>query len=329
MEAIAKKGRLVFHIGGDTGGVNFPINQQLVVDHMERDFKHDPKEPAADPAFLYVLGDCVYFNGQGAEYFPQFYRPYEHYLAPIFAVPGNHDGDPKAPEKSLDAFMRNFCAKKPIITPDAGEGSRDAMTQPNAYWTLETPLVNLVGLYTNVPEHGRLDEQQIAWLVSELKGTPSSKPLFLTMHHPIYSADDHHAGSGYMRGVLEKAVKQAGRRPDIVFAGHVHNYQRFTRVVDGRQVPYIVAGAGGYWHLHRIAPVNGERLIVPYRLVEDGNDVTLERFVDDRHGFLRVEVTPKAVFGKYYTVPRPQESWSADARLVDSFQLNLQTHKLV
>jgi phosphoribosylcarboxyaminoimidazole (NCAIR) mutase len=35
--------------------------------------------------------------------------------------------------------------------------------------------------------------------------------------------------------------------------GHVHNYQRFTRPLNGRDVPYIVAGAGGYWHLHTMA----------------------------------------------------------------------------
>jgi hypothetical protein len=30
------------------------------------------------------------------------------------------------------------------------------------------------------------------------------------------------------------------------FSGYVHNYQRFSRTVDGQMVPYIVAGAGGY-----------------------------------------------------------------------------------
>ena len=43
--------------------------------------------------------------------------------------------------------------------------------------------------------------------------------------------------------------------PDMVVTGHVHNYQRFTRTVHGdeggdeKEVPYVVAGAGGFWHL--------------------------------------------------------------------------------
>ncbi len=48
---------------------------------------------ADKPAFLYVVGDCVYFNGEVGQYYAQFYEPYELYAAPIFAVPGNHDGE--------------------------------------------------------------------------------------------------------------------------------------------------------------------------------------------------------------------------------------------
>src|SRR5205085_7642757 len=90
----------------------------------------------------------------------QFYKPYEHYLAPIFAVPGNHDGDNVAPETSLEAFMRNFCSLHPVHTPEAREIQRDAMTQPNVFWTLVTPVCTIIGLYTNVPEGGKIRQDQ-------------------------------------------------------------------------------------------------------------------------------------------------------------------------
>lgn len=327
--AIADKNEMVFHISGDIGGIKRPEVQQLVVDGMEKDFQHDPKQPTSDPVFAYTLGDCVYYNGQAVDYYDQFYKPYEHYLAPIFAVPGNHDGDPIVPETSLEAFVRNFCAPTPVITPDARDVPRDAMTQPNVFWSLLSPVATIIGLYSNVPEGGKIRPDQQAWLVDELKKAPKSKALFVTMHHPVYSADDHHSGSAAMRTALESAITASGRHPDIVFAGHVHNYQRFTRVVKKEQFPYIVAGAGGYWHLHAVAKVNGQKVIAPVTMTQTGDEVTLERYVDDRHGFLRVEIKASVITGKYYTVPRPQESWHVPSRLADTFQFNWRQHKLL
>ena len=327
--AIADKNEMVFHISGDIGGIKRPEVQQLVVDGMEKDFQHDPKEITSDPVFAYTLGDCVYYNGQAADYYAQFYKPYEHYVAPVFAVPGNHDGDAVAPETSLEAFVRNFCSPTPVITPDARDIPRDAMTQPNVFWSLVTPVATIVGLYSNVPEGGKIRPDQQTWLANELKKAPKSKALFVTMHHPIYSADDHHSGSGAMRTALESAITASDRHPDIVFAGHVHNYQRFTRVVKKEQFPYIVAGAGGYWHLHAVAKVNGQKVIAPVTMTQTGDEVTLERYVDDRHGFLRVEIKGSVITGKYYTVPRPQESWHVPSRLADTFKFNWRQHKLL
>jgi hypothetical protein len=33
--------------------------------------------------------------------------------------------------------------------------------------------------------------------------------------------------------------------PDLFLSAHAHNYQRYTRRIGGKQVPYIVAGTGG------------------------------------------------------------------------------------
>src|SRR5579863_2284170 len=231
--AIAKANRLVFHVAGDLGGINFAVPQERVAQGLEEDFVINPADPSVNPAFLYVLGDCVYFNGQISQYYAQFYQPYEHYLAPIFAAPGNHDGDPMAPEKSLDGFVRNFCAAKPgTKTPESQDSPRTAMTQPNVYWTLLTPLVNIVGLYSNVPEGGVVKQPQIDWFQNELATLDKNIPLVVTLHHPVYSADAFHSGSTHMKQLIEDAANKVGRHPEMVVAGHVHNYQRFTKTMD-------------------------------------------------------------------------------------------------
>ena len=327
MAAIRASERLVFHIAGDTGGIKVPQEQQIVIMHIESDCQ--VADPSGQPAFFYHLGDVVYYYGEDNGYYSQFYEPYQQYPLPIFAIPGNHDGDVfDDTEQSLAGFAANFCAPVPAITKDAGDVSRDAMTQPNVYWTLDTPFVTIIGLYTNVPEGGKLDNYQIAWFESELAAAPTGKALIVAMHHPIYSADQYHAGSQYMGQLLEQAIQKSGRTPDVVFAGHVHNYQRFTRALNGSDVPFVVAGAGGYWHLHYMTKdQQGNAIQTSYAIPE--MNVTLASYCDDHHGYMRVEVTPQTLKGEYFAVPRPQESWHKPANLVDSFTLDLKEHRLV
>jgi hypothetical protein len=69
------------------------------------------------------------------------YDPFRDYPAPIFAIPGNHDGmvAPNTESVTLDAFLENFCAagEPPHRTPEAGELVRTAQVQPAVYFTLE------------------------------------------------------------------------------------------------------------------------------------------------------------------------------------------------
>ena len=320
---IVRKKRLTFHLNGDMGGIQYAVPQELVAKGMEADF--DSAKPAsANPAFLYITGDCVYFNGEVKEYYKQFYQPYEFYRGPIFAVPGNHDGENLPDDDTLQGFIRNFCSNAPVKMPESGDSHRTAMVQPNVYWTLLTPLVNIIGLYSNVPAGGDIRSPQKEWLVNELKTLPKNLPLFVALHHPVYSADDHHSGSTYMKNVIEDASQQAGRHPDMILAGHVHNYQRLTKqAAGGAQVPHLVTGAGGYHNLHHIMKVDGEKMVPPVTFNDkQGAPVTLERYSDDHHGFLRLEVTPQLVTGRYFTVPRPQEPFSKGSQLLDYFEFD-------
>lgn len=324
------KNGMAFHITGDTGGIKNPNPQKLVATRVVQDLQ----EGNPRPAFFYHLGDVVYFYGETDQYYGQFYEPYAGYNAPIFAVPGNHDGDlsPKMEDDdvpSLQAFVNNFCQRIPHHTREALDETRSGMTQPNVYWTLKTPLVTIIGLYTNVPEGGRLDDSQISWLQEELTDMKGQGPLIVAMHHPIYSLESIHSGSVYMGTILDKAIELSGRIPDLVLAGHVHNYQRFTRQYQGYQIPYVVAGGGGYHNLHRL-PSDIRETRLPYT-DDQVQDVQLETFCDDQYGFLRLEITPQKILrGQYVAVPGFQDPNvdKVKSTIFDSFELDLNSHRI-
>jgi acid phosphatase type 7 len=329
IESIKRSGGLTTHIVGDTGGVSNPVPQQLVADALERDFD---STGADTPCFFYILGDVIYYYGEAANYYPQFYEPYSHYPAPIFTIPGNHDGDLTTPPpqnvSSLEAFVNNFCSTTPHVTPDAGSVDRDAMTQPNVYWTLLTPFSTMIGLYSNVPEGGVIKKDQISWLVSELAGARTDKALVVSVHHPSYSADTAHGGSAYMLSTLEGAFKDADRYPDLVLSGHVHNYQRYTRQIAGRDLPFIVAGGGGYFNLYKLqSNADGSPLEVPLSMAEPG--VTLENYCDDRHGYLRMRFERDKIIGAYYAVNEANQPNPGQANRIDTFEVDLKQHKVV
>jgi len=191
---IGNSGSIAFHIVSDTGGTKSPTAQHIIEVAMESDF--DRRDLSKNPSFLYHLGDIVYKFGEASEYYSQFYEPYAHYPAPIFAIPGNKDGDVRvnSNENSLEAFVNNFCAKTQEVTPDAGDIARDAMIQPNVYWTLHAPFVTIIGLYSNVPDGGVIKENQFQWLENELKTAPTDKAMIFSVHHSPLSADEEHSG---------------------------------------------------------------------------------------------------------------------------------------
>ena len=308
VDKIAASGRLVFHTMGDSGGVKDPKSQVLVAKGLERSFAGNSK-PAS---FLYHLGDVVYYRGEIDSYFDQFYDAYEHYPAPIFAIPGNHDGqtDHHSRQRTLAGFERNFCAPADTYTEESMDTGRMAMCLPYPYWILDTPLAHFIGLYTNVPEGGHLDQAQEHWLAEQLAAAPGDRALFLALHHPIYSFDDHHSGSVLMARALEKAINRARRVPNMILTAHVHNYQRIEKLHDGNPLPFFVAGNGGYYNLHSLNVEIGH--------VDAESGAKLVAGVDSRHGFTTIEVTADRIAGFFTTVPRPQESWSDPAGYVEA-----------
>jgi len=286
MAEIRGAGHLIFHVVGDVGGIKRPEFQMAVTGAMANQ-AHDAHDP---PRLLYLLGDVVYYNGEAGEYYPQFYEPYADYPAPILAVPGNHDGTPiDQNSPSLAAFVTNFCASNPQVSPDSRDVRRLTMNQPNVYFTLTTPFVTVIGMYDNVVADGYLDEDQRRWLAAEMRAAPDDRPMILASHHPMLSLDMFHGPSEYMEQVIDEAIHSSGRVPTVVFAGHVHNYQRWTHPLpNGNQdpLPFVVSGGGGYWNLHHIMAPDRSVPALPYT-DERGNQLC--NYEDHAHSFTRVE----------------------------------------
>jgi hypothetical protein len=267
--------KITFHSVGDTGASSTGAipHEAAVADAMVSDLAG----AAADaPAFMFHLGDVIYNFGEAQYYYDQFYEPYREYDRPIFAIPGNHDGEvtyihggagPDVP--TLQAFIANFCTSQPTKPQDAGGLARTTMTQPGVYFTLDAPFVSIIGLYTNVLEGPGVltdssghypalkSDPQFDWLVTELKRlapqrAAGERAVLLACHHPPASADKTHGGTTGLANDLDRAFAAGGLWPDAILSGHAHIYQRFSRSVNGRQLPYVVAGSGG--HDARVPP---------------------------------------------------------------------------
>lgn len=329
--ALQSAGQIVFHSVGDTGSVEGPITQSLVADKMVTDFTED--NPADVPSFYFHLGDVVYYFGEATYYYDQFYAPYRNYPAPIVAIPGNHDGVVYAsdPVPTLQAFLNNFCAASPVVTPDAGGLSRTAMIAPGVYFTFDAPFVRILGLYSNVledpgvisDENGSntvLDQRQVAFLTAALKRIISEKyegAVIIAVHHPPFTGGSEHGGSPQMLADIDSACTAAGFWPHAVFSGHAHNYQRYTRTVNNFQTPYIVCGCGGH------SPLSAMRgtFRTPYKI---DNTLTLNSYDDTDYGYLRVVVTAESMSIEFH----PEADGGVTKTPDDVVTVNLSTRAL-
>ena len=330
VQTIEQAQQIVFHSVGDTGSVAGPDTQSLVADKMVSDF--DEESSADVPSFFFHLGDVVYYFGEGTYYYDQFYEPFRNYPAPIVAIPGNHDGVvyPKDPAPTLDAFLRNFCAASPSASPDAGMLSRTTMIQPGVYFTFDAPFVRILGLYSNVLEDpgvissqggtNSLDNRQITFLTTALKRVKSEKytgAVIVAVHHPPFTGGSSHGGSPQMLTDIDSACKAAGVWPHALFSGHAHNYQRYTRTVNGMQIPFLVAGCGGH------SPLSAMRATyrTPYKI---DDTLTLESYDDTDYGYMRMVVNAATLTIEFH----PESDGGVTKTPDDTVTVNLQTRAL-
>jgi hypothetical protein len=278
----------------DSGGIENPEPQKAVAAALA--------QRLPGPAFLFIGGDLVYFNGDPAQWPLQFYQPYERLPIPIVGIPGNHDGDPTdgVPGAGVLSFLANLCTGSPALPPGDphDEFGRDTQTQPSHDWGLLLEAVSIIGYWDNVASGGHLEPQQITWITDAVQHVPTDRPLIAIGHHPPYSISADGGSSPQLNGVLDSIWQAAGRYPDLVLSGHVHDFQAFTREVgDGTKVKYVVCGNGGYHNLH---PIAGD--YQPGMTVADG--ITCDFADGTNYGFLEITVESGTVSGEYVQVAK-------------------------
>ncbi|WP_330455861.1 metallophosphoesterase [Streptomyces sp. NBC_00820] len=220
-----------------------------------------------DTEFAVIASDVIYPVGGADDYGTKFFRPYQGYPAPIYAIPGNHDW-----YEDLGAFMRVFCADTPPLDPEPAPrpltaGSWRALlwrrprpadeqrlaetralraapgqqaVQPGPYWAIDAGPVRIVGIDTGLL--GTVDAEQGAWLREVSRGP---KPKILITGSPLYVDGEHHPCAIESGGTVDDVVRDPAHHYVAAIGGDIHNYQRYPVEVDGRTVQYVVAGGGG------------------------------------------------------------------------------------
>ena len=249
--------RFSFLVIGDTGEGDDP--QYAVVPGLLKE--------GGDTRFAILASDVIYPVGGADDYGPKFFRPYQDYRAPIYAIPGNHDW-----YEDLTAFMRVFCDDAPPLPPEPaprpltrawlrsllwhrpreGDGQRldearklrsapdQLATQPGPYWAIDAGPVRIVGIDTGLL--GTFDAEQGAWL-REVSKDPRPKILFTGS--PLYVDGEHHPCAIEGGGTVDDIVRDPAHRYVAAIGGDIHNYQRYPVRVGDRTIQYVVAGGGG------------------------------------------------------------------------------------
>jgi acid phosphatase type 7 len=92
-----------------------------------------------------------------------------------------------------------------------------------------------------------------------------------------------------MADVLENAIRDTGRVPNLALSGHVHDYQRIEQTIgpDG-PTPFVVCGNGGYHNLHAIHSPDGAAA---------AGGAVLKYSTDKNWGFLTLTMDAKQISG--------------------------------
>ncbi|KAG6640553.1 purple acid phosphatase 22-like isoform X1 [Carya illinoinensis] len=246
-----------FVVVGDLGQTEWTASTLAHVDSEDYD------------VFL-LPGDLSYANGQ-QPLWDSFGRLVEPYASrrPWMVTEGNHDIEivPEHPQ-SFTAYNSRW------LMPYEESGSKS-----NLFYSFDVAGTHIImlGSYTKF----FVESPQYKWLESDLAQVNRKKTpwVLVLLHAPWYNTNTAHQGEGEsMRQTMEKLLYKA--RVDVVFAGHVHAYERFTRIYRNEHNPcgpvYITIGDGG----------NREGLALEY--LEPASPLSLYREPSFGHGRLRI-----------------------------------------
>jgi hypothetical protein len=215
--------------------------------------------------FMLVGSDVIYPVGSGDDYPDKFFRPYQGYPAPIYAVPGNHDW-----YDGLGGFMRAFCDLSGDPEPESWRGPFGRLArllwrrpdrvdvaafeqaralrgapgqradQPAPYWVIDTAGLRIVGIDTGIT--GGIDREQGEWL-RRVSAGPT--PKLLITGKPIHVDDKYHPGPIEGGGTVDEIIRDPAHHYVAAIGGDIHNYQRYPVRVGDRVIQYVVSGGGG------------------------------------------------------------------------------------
>jgi acid phosphatase type 7 len=228
----------------------------------------------AKPDFVVVPGDIVYERGQISEYRSKFWPIYNADAVgeiggpllrsvPMICAPGNHDIDTRDLNKYPDALAYYYYWSQPLNGPKGTEGgpitpvlTASADNRANfeaaagdAYLTMANYSFDYGNAHWIVldsnPYVDFTDKAMSDWVAADLASPAAQKATwkFVMFHHPGFNSSREHYEQQQTR--LLAPVFEGGK-VDVVFNGHVHNYQRsfpLTFRPDKKGV-LLVAGMG-------------------------------------------------------------------------------------
>lgn len=239
-EAHAPKGASAayrFVVFGDCGA-NSPDQKAIAFETFKR-----------NPDFVMIPGDIVYGRGLISEYTTNFWPVYNAdqearrigaplmRSTPFTAAAGNHDVAGRDLEKTPDGLAYFLYWDQPKTEPfakgrtpligadvriqgfvDSSAGRYPGMANfsfdyANGHWTVLDS-----NSYVDWTDQALRD-----WLVRDLSAAAKATWRFVAFHHPGFNSSKAHFDNQQMRLLAD--VFEAGK-VDVVFAGHVHNYQR-------------------------------------------------------------------------------------------------------
>ncbi len=235
-----------------------------------------------DTDFMVICSDVIYPAGDAEDYDAKFYDPYEGYRHPIYALPGNHDWDdglvgfmyhlcgaevsalPAEQERasSLKERLRQLLWRRPVKrSPEELPGRRRTedgrrSNQRSPYFAVETGPLLIVGIDTGMG--GAIDLEQGQWLRKVSREI--DKPKLLLTGKPIYVDNEYNEGPIEGGGTVDEIVRAPEHNYVAAIGGDIHNYQRYSVKIRGREAPlyYIVSGGGGAYMsaTHRIPKID-------------------------------------------------------------------------
>ena len=205
-----------------------------------------------NPDFVAVPGDIVYNSGLIKDYTNKFWPIYNAdkndssgaplmRKIPFFASVGNHDANDRDMDKTPDALSYYYFWEQPLNGPDYKEGSalvpklKGNETNRNAFYTAAMKAYPKMTTYsydygnthwTVIDADYYVDWTNTAlqeWVRQDLKKAAGAQWRFVLFHQPGFNSSKEHFEEQHMR--LLSPLFEEGK-VDVVFNGHVHNYQR-------------------------------------------------------------------------------------------------------